>query len=137
MTRPIDLQRQGKKEELWQMCCGFIDLSLEQFMNIQKTLLLKQLEVLKNCELGKKIMRGAMPATVEEFREQVPLTTYDDYLPELGEKREDCLPAKVVKWIRTSGQTGKYDIKWVPMPEDFLTQFEKVAGGSAIFTTCN
>lgn len=40
MIRPIDLLRQGKKDELWQMCCGFIDLSLEQFIDIQKTLLL-------------------------------------------------------------------------------------------------
>lgn len=40
MIRPIDLLGQGKKDELWQMCCGFIDLSLEQFIDIQKTLLL-------------------------------------------------------------------------------------------------
>ncbi|GAI02640.1 unnamed protein product, partial [marine sediment metagenome] len=72
MIRPIDLLRQGRKEELWQMCCGFIDLSLEQFMDIQKRLLLEQIELLKNCELGRKVMRGAMPETVEEFREQVP-----------------------------------------------------------------
>jgi len=38
MTRPIDLLRQGRKEELWQMCCGFIHLSREQFMAIQKEL---------------------------------------------------------------------------------------------------
>jgi len=94
MTRPIDLLRQGRQEELWQMCCGFIDLSLEQFMTIQKRLLLEQIELLKSCELGRKVMRGAMPGTVEEFREQVPLTTYADYLPELLEQREDVLPAK-------------------------------------------
>ena len=52
MTRPIDLVRQGRKEELWQMCCGFIDLSLEQFMAIQTRLLLEQIELLKNCELA-------------------------------------------------------------------------------------
>jgi len=46
MTRPIDLMRQGRKEELWQMCCGFLDLSLEQFMTIQKRLLLEQIELL-------------------------------------------------------------------------------------------
>jgi adenylate cyclase len=27
---PIESLRQGRKEELWQMWCGFIDLSLEQ-----------------------------------------------------------------------------------------------------------
>jgi len=75
MTRPIDLLRQGRKEELWQMCCGFIDLNLEQFMAIQKRLLLEQIELLKNCQLARKVMLGAMPTTTEEFREQVPLTT--------------------------------------------------------------
>jgi len=137
MTRPIDLLRQGRKEELWQMCCGFIDLSLEQFMAIQKRLLLEQIELLKNCELGRKVMRGAMPTTVEEFREQVPLTTYSDYLPELVEKREDVLPAKVFMWVRTSGYTGEYDIKWVPMSESFSRECEKVAGGTLILSCCN
>jgi hypothetical protein len=137
MTRPIELLRQGRKQELWQMCCGFIDLSLEQFMGIQKRLLLEQIELLKSCELGRKVMRGAMPETVEEFREQVPLTTYGDYLPELAEKREDVLPAKVARWIRTSGHTGEYDVKWVPVPEDFLSEYENVATGVALFTLCN
>jgi hypothetical protein len=137
MTKPIDLLRQGRKRELWQMCCGFIDLSLEQFMGIQKRLLLEQIELLKSCELGRKVMGGAMPETVEEFREQVPLTTYGDYLPELVEKRDDVLPAKAARWVRTSGHTGEYDIKWVPVPEAFLSEYEKVATGVALFTLCN
>jgi hypothetical protein len=137
MTRPIDLLRQGRKEELWQMCCGFIDLSMEQFMDIQKRLLLEQIELLKSCELGRKVMRGAMPETVEEFREQVPLTTYGDYLPELVEKREDVLPAKIARWVRTSGHTGEYDVKWVPMPEDFLCEYQKAAIGTGLFGMCN
>jgi hypothetical protein len=136
MTRPIDLLRQGRKRELWQMCCGFIDLSLEQFMAIQKRLLLEQIELLKSSELGRKVMRGAMPETVEEFREQVPLTTYGDYLPELVEKREDVLPAKVARWVRTSGHTGEYDIKWLPMTDDFLFEHQKAATGTALFSMC-
>jgi len=137
MTSPIELLRQGRKKELWQMCCGFSDLSLEQFMVIQKRLLLEQIELLKSCELGRKVMRGAMPETVEEFRQQVPLTTYSDYLPELVEKREDVLPAKVARWVRTSGHTGKYDIKWLPMTEDFLFEHQKAATGTALFSMCN
>jgi len=136
MTRPIDLLRQGRKEELWQMCCGFIDLSLEQFMVIQKRLLLEQIKLLKGCELGRKVMRGAMPETVEEFREQVPLTVYGDYLPELREKREDVLPAKVARWVRTSGKTGEYTVKWVPMSEDFARESEKFGGAIVLLSTC-
>jgi len=137
MTRPIDLLRQGRRDELWQMCCGFIDLSLEQFMTIQKRLLLEQIELLKNCELGRKVMRGAMPESVEEFREQVPLTTYADYCPELLERREDVLPAKVARWIRTSGKTGEYDVKWVPMSEDFARESENLGIAVVLFSTCD
>ncbi|MFW6116695.1 MAG: GH3 family domain-containing protein [bacterium] len=136
MTRPIELLRQGRKDDLWQMCCGFLDLSLDQFMGIQKRLLREQIELLKNCELGRKVMRGAMPNTVEEFREQVPLTTYTDYLPELVEKREDALPVKPVRWVRTSGKTGEYEVKWVPMSEAFISEAEKLGAAVLLLSTC-
>jgi len=137
MTRPIDLLRQGRKEELWQMCCGFLDLSLEQFMDIQKRLLLEQIELLKNSDLGRRVMSDAMPETVDEFREQVPLTTYADYLPELVEKREDVLPAKPAAWLRTQGRMDEYNLKWVPLPQRFLSEFERVAAGVGLLGSCN
>lgn len=160
MVRPIDLLRQGRKEEVWQMCCGFIGLSLEQFMSIQKRLLLEQIQLLKNCELGRKVMRGAMPETVEEFREQVPLTTYVDYCPELLERTEDVLPAKpaywvhtlgkfgessygenvlpaeLAHWMRILGRFGEYLCKWVPMSEAFALEYEKVAGALPLLAGC-
>ena len=115
MPKAVELLRQGRNEELWQMCCGFLSLNLREFMDIQKRLLLEQLDLLNNCPLGKKIMRGAKPKTVEEFRRQVPLTTYADYCPELLEKREDVLPAKPALWVHTSGRSGEYPCKWVPI----------------------
>lgn len=137
MIRPIDLLRQGRKEELWQMCCGFLDLNLEQFMDIQKRLLLEQIELLKKCELGKKIMGGAMPETVEEFREMVPLSTYADYCPELVERREDVLPARPIRWVHTSGKSEKTFTKWSPVSEDFACECEKVMGAVSILASCN
>jgi hypothetical protein len=137
MTRLVDLLREGRKEELWKMCCGFIDLSLEQFMAIQKRLLLEEIELLKNSELGRRVMRGATPKTVEEFREQVPLTTYSDYLPELVEKREDVLPTKPAMWVHTVGRIGEYNFKWAPLSERFLYEFERVAGGVGLLASCS
>jgi hypothetical protein len=137
MTRPLDLLHSGRKQELWQMCCGFLNLSLEQFMAIQKSLLLEQIELLNNSELGRRMMHGAMPETVEEFREQVPLTTYADYLPELVEKREDVLPTKPAMWVHTVGRIGEYNFKWVPLSERFLYEFERVAGGVGLLASCN
>ena len=70
MTMEAALFKQGNYEELWQRCCGFIDLSLDDFMMIQQRLLLEQLELLKGCELGRYIMNGANPHNVEELRER-------------------------------------------------------------------
>lgn len=119
------------------MCCGFIDLSLEEVMAMQRRLLLEQIDLLKNCELGRKILRGARPTTVQEFREQVPLTTYTDYCPELIERREDVLPAKVAKWVRTSGTSGKSYVKWVPLSVGVIRELEKVLTAEIIFSGCN
>ncbi len=136
MARAIELLQQGRNEELWQMCCGYLDLDIEQFMAIQKRLLLEQLELLNRSQLGEKIMRGFKPRTVEEFREQVPLTTYADYCPELIEKREDILPAPPVSWMRTSGKSGEYPCKWVPMTRAYSQEMSVIMYGVGILSCC-
>ena len=136
MPKAVELLRQGRNEELWQMCCGFLSLNLEQFMDIQKRLLLEQLDLLNSCPLGKKIMRGAKPRTIEEFRKQVPLTTYADYCPELIEKREDVLPAKPALWVHTSGRSGEYPCKWVPMTEEYTHEMSVLMYGIGMLSSC-
>jgi hypothetical protein len=131
-----ELQKQGRYEELWQTCCGFLDLSLEQFMAIQKQFLLEQIELLKRCELGRKVMHGAMPSSVEEFRKQVPLTKYIDYCPELLEKRDDCLPVKPAAWAHTSGRSGEYPFKWVPISPRTWEEMALLMYAAYIFATC-
>jgi len=129
MTNATELFRQGKTREIWQKYCGFIDLSIEEFMKIQERLLMEQIDLLSKCKLGREIMGNKIPKSVEEFRKNVPLTTYDDYAPYLLEKREDILPEKPYVWCHTSGKTGQH--KWVPytkrmyqaMGEGFLTGF--------------
>jgi hypothetical protein len=141
VAKPIELFRQGRHEELWQMCCGFLDLSLEQFMTIQKRLLMEQIELLKNCKLGTKLMRGAMPETMDEFREQVPLTTYADYYPELPEYKEDTLPAKPTLWQHSTGRSSEYGFKltpykWVPLSSRFCQELGTLMFGIGIFASC-
>lgn len=120
MLKAYDLLRSGRHEELWQMCCGFLDLDIKQFMAIQERLLLQQLKLLNNCALGKKLFHGKKPETVEEFRRLVPLTTYRDYLPELSEKQEEALPAKPELWAHSSGRTGDYSCKWIPLTHEYI-----------------
>jgi len=52
MPKAIELLRQGRDEELWQMCCGFLSLKISDFMDIQERLLVQQLDLLNNCKLG-------------------------------------------------------------------------------------
>lgn len=137
MTKPIDLLREGRKEELWQMCCGFMDLNIEQFMQIQRRLMAEQLEYLKASSLGRKLMHGAMPASIDEFREVAPLTTYGDYIPELSEKQEETLPLPPAQWVRTSGYTGKYAVKWIPMSARYVEELEKLCGAIVILCMAN
>jgi len=136
LPRAVELLRQGRNEELWQMCCGFIGLDLEQFMTIQKRLLLEQIALLKRCPLGKKIMRGARPETVEEFRKQVPLTTYADYCPELIEKKEAPLPAEPASWVRTSGRSGEYPCRWVPVTPAHSREMGTIMYGLGNLSSC-
>jgi len=129
MPKAVELLRQGRNEELWQMCCGFIGLTLEQFMAIQKRLLLEQIGLLDRCALGKKILHGTKPETVEEFRQQVPLTSYADYCPELLEKREGNLPMKPALWARTSGRSGEYPCRWVPITPVYSQEMSVIMYG--------
>ena len=115
MTTALELLRQGRRDDIWKKYCGFIDLSLEEFMEIQKHLLMEQIDLLSRRELGRKLLGDKVPTNVQQFRARVPLTTYADYAPYLMEKKEDILPCKPRWWLRTSGRSGEYGgFKWVP-----------------------
>jgi hypothetical protein len=136
VLKAVELLRQGRNEELWQMCCGFLSLNIDEFMGVQKRLMLQQLELLNHSQIGRKIMRGARPETIEEFRQRVPLTTYKDYCPELLEKREDVLPARAAEWVHTSGKSGEYPCKWIPLTEDFRHELSLISYGVGILSAC-
>jgi hypothetical protein len=115
MNEASDLIKRGRTDEVWKKYCGFLDLNLEDFMFIQERLLMEQMHLFAACELGRKIMGEKVLTSVEEFRQRVPLTEYEDYEPYLSERREDVLPQMPYIWAHTSGRSGKY--KWVPYTE--------------------
>ncbi len=135
MNTAGELISQRKYEELWQKYCGFVDLKLADFMNIQKRLLMEQIELLNKCELGNHIMKGVKPQTVNEFREKVPITTYTDYAPFLLKRRKNCLPEKPLTWQHTSGRSGEFS-KWVPITERCYQEIAAVCTALLIFGTC-
>jgi len=108
----------GDTERIWQKYCGFLDLSLGEFMEIQEHLLLDEIELVTDSPLGKKIMNNQRPTNTEEFRRLVPLTSYEDYAPYIGDCQEDYLALKPFCWAHTSGRGGSF--KWVPYTERAL-----------------
>ena len=141
MSRIKELLQQERFEELWQACCGFIELPLDQIMTMQKRLLMEQIELLKHSELGRKILNNAWPETVEEFLAQVPLTTYADYNQYLSQQKDDSLPMKPAFWQHTSGRSSEYpfnweSIKWVPVTHRFAEEESYAMFGCAIFASC-
>ncbi len=126
----------GENEELWQMCCGYLRLDIQQFMSLQRRRLLEQIELLNKSAIGRRLMNGASIQTVEEFRRDVPLTTYADYCPELSEKMETTLPGKPAEWIHTSGKSGEYNCKWVPMTASFIQNLSPILYGIGLMSSC-
>ncbi len=137
MNTTVDLLKQGRKEEVWDRYCGFIDLSLAEFMGVQKRLLVEQIDLLAGCEMGRKLLGDPVPCTVEEFRARVPLTTYTDYSDHLLEKNEEVLPVEPLYWVHTSGRSGEYAHKWVPYSEGLFQKMGKTCLAGALFATCS
>jgi hypothetical protein len=82
-----ELFKQDRAGEIWSYYCGWLDLSLQEFMEIHDRLLMEQIGLLSKCELGRALMRGQVPSSPQEFRRVVPLSTYRDYMPFLSERR--------------------------------------------------
>lgn len=106
-------------EKIWLKYCGFLDLALDEFMALQKSLLMEQMEIIARSAIGKKILPlGKKPESLAEFLQLVPLTTYKDYEPFLSQKQEPVLPLPPWLWAHTSGFTGQ--VKWAPYTKDNL-----------------
>ena len=126
---------QYSKEEIWEEYCGFLTLSPEEFMNIQNRLLMEQIELWCASGIGKSILKGKTPRTIQEFREMVPLTTYEDYAPTLLAKQHNALPADPVVWVQTTWEGGVHPIKTAPYTKAMLDTFKHNVMSNIILST--
>ena len=113
MSFEKELQSESRSA-LWEKYCGFLSLSMKDYMQIQYRLLREQIDVYKQCPLGKKLLKGTEPITVENFRDVVPFTTYEDYAPYLIPKDESILPGKPTVWLETTWESGCRPSKVAP-----------------------
>ena len=63
-----------KRNQLWSEYCGFLDMSLTEYMFTQRRLMEEQLELWRNSGLGRQLLDGKEPRTIDELREMLPLT---------------------------------------------------------------
>ena len=70
MIKKDKLFETGDQETMWQKYCGFLDLSLQEFMEIQEQLLMEQIELVYDSPLAKKFL-PKKPKDISEFRRLV------------------------------------------------------------------
>jgi hypothetical protein len=95
-------------ETIWQKYCGFLDLNRQEFSQIQQELLLDEIATVHNSPLGRRLLRGSKPQSVDEFRRVVKLTKCGDYLPDLEDENDASLPEPAYHWVHTTGAKAEY-----------------------------
>jgi len=136
MINPKTLLQEGRKSELWERYCGYLNLDLTEFMGIQKRLFMEQLNLVSPSKIGQSIMGDNIPKNIEEFRQNVPLTTYADYALLLDGKNEDVLPVKPYDWGRTSGRSGGKP-KWIPITKQSYDRLADSVIGAMMMSACS
>ena len=134
----MNLKEKLKKQqykEIWQQYCGFLDLSMDGYMKIQRRLMEEQIQLWSNCGLGQSILKGKHPRNLDEFRKMVPLTEYEDYADILLTKQPDMLPGNPVIWIQTTWEGGKHPIKVAPYTRSMLDTYRNNVPACLILST--
>ena len=116
------LKKYGK-QQLWQEYCGFVDMSLTDYMYTQRRLMEEQLSLWCESGLGRQLLHGAKPRTIDELRNALPLTSYADYADVLLPKRAEMLCAEPSIWIQTTWEGGLRPIKLAPYTRSMLDTY--------------
>ncbi|MEG0780079.1 MAG: GH3 auxin-responsive promoter family protein [Oscillospiraceae bacterium] len=120
-----DKLKNQHSNEVWVEYCGFLDLDMESYMQIQKRLMLEQMALWSKCGLGQHFLKGKAPSTIEEFRTVVPLTTYEDYADILLLKKKEMLPDEPIIWIQTTWEGGRHPTKLAPYTRGMLETYKR------------
>jgi hypothetical protein len=140
MATASEMLTEGMREEVWRKYCGFLDLSIGKFMEIQERLLMEQIDLLSRCEIGRNFMGNYVPTSMADFRARVPLTTHKDYLPYFlrNPKAEPgVLPSEAVSWVRTSGRSSEYGFKWAPYSQEMVKKVGEFVVTCFLLASCS
>ena len=125
----------SNNQDLWQRYCGFLDLDVRAFMEIQEYLLLEQIEAIADTPLGKAMLGGRKPSSLAEFRRTVPIRDYSTFAPYIGEQQVGALGESPYFWCHSAGRGGNF--KWVPYTQAAFDKVAKYAVAAAILSSAN
>lgn len=115
-----DKVKTNSRDQIWQEYCGFLDMSLSDYMYTQRRLMEEQIALWSNCPLGRQLLGEERPDSIEAFREIFPLTRYEDYADVLLAKRTEMLCGEPGVWIQTTWEGGLRPIKLAPYTRGML-----------------
>ncbi|MCI2056315.1 MAG: GH3 auxin-responsive promoter family protein [Oscillibacter sp.] len=111
------------REQLWREYCGFLDMSLADYMYTQRRLMEEQIRLWTASGLGRSLLGDKQPHTIDELRALLPLTTYEDYADALLAKRSDLLCSEPAVWIQTTWEGGLRPVKLAPYTRPMLDTY--------------
>ncbi len=121
------------RDTAWERFTGFRNLTVEQFCEIQEQLLVEQVRTIGASKLGMRLLRMSKPRSAEEFRENIPFTTYSDYSKYLDPTARKDLPSFEYMWVHTTGAQARY--KYVPYTRRAYTRMlDNLMGGFLLST---
>ena len=121
------------RDTAWERFTGFRNLTVEQFCEIQEQLLVEQIRTIGASKLGMRLLRMSKPRSAEEFRENIPFTTYADYTKYLDPVARKDLPSFEYMWVHTSGAQARY--KYVPYTRRAYTRMLDILMGGFLLST--
>ena len=128
------LKALGKKE-VFDEYCSFMDLNIDEYMQIQKSLLKEQIELWQSSKLAKSIIHDSQITSLKDFKKVIPLTTYDDYADVLLRRDDSYLPAHSALWIETTWEGGTRPVKVAPYTRSIMeTMFSNMCAVMMIGT---
>jgi len=117
LIRQDELFLHGDCERIWKKFCGFLDLSLDEYLGIQESLLMHQIDLINQSPIGKKFI-PYKPTSVAEFRRIVPFTRYENYAHHLDRQSTGFLPEGPYQWACAEKLDG--GLKWIPLTHHAL-----------------
>ncbi|MDH8679016.1 GH3 auxin-responsive promoter family protein [Fusibacter bizertensis] len=132
-----NILKHKSKSEVWNEYCWFLNIGIEEFMDIQFRLMEEQMNIWLKSGIGKIFLNDKQFVSVNEFREKMPLTRYDDYATLLESKDPRLLPSEPILWIQTTRDGARGTNKYAPYSKGMLETFQKNAIACLLISTSN